>query len=208
MRITSTLLPFLIAAMMGLSLALSCHAQDFVAQHSKDGADELFSWVASYGLSFGGPDAVTNQYNPYEDRFEITGLASLSAGGDYQLKHSPLSIQALVAVHFDNAEANKGDANFDYHTFDVLGFYNLGHHRFGVGITHHLNPTFNAKTSRGNQMTHFEDTLGSMVEYNYLYDKKTAVGLRFTEIKYRSLTNNQRETIDGQNLSLFIKTFF
>ncbi|MGK0441501.1 MAG: fructose-specific phosphotransferase system IIC component, partial [Pseudohongiellaceae bacterium] len=65
MRITSTLLPFLIAAMMGLSLALSCHAQDFVAQHSKDGADELFSWVASYGLSFGGPDAVTNQYNPY-----------------------------------------------------------------------------------------------------------------------------------------------
>ena len=169
---------------------------------------DLFDWVASYGFSFGGADAVKSQYNPYQDNFETTGLASLSAGGDFKVKNSKLSLQVLASVYFDSAEAGNGDANLDYHTIDILSFYDLGKHRFGIGISQHLNPSFTINDSQAEQVTHFKNTLGTLAEYNYLYDKKTAVGLRFTNIDYEPLHNSQDQTVNGENISLFIKTFY
>lgn len=119
---------------------------------------DLFNWVASYGLSFGGADAVKSQYNPYQDSFEVTGLASLSSGGDFKVDNSHLSLQVLASVYFDNADANNGDANLDYHTIDILSFYDIGKHRFGVGISQHINPNFNVNNSYTDQATQFKNT--------------------------------------------------
>ena len=192
-----------------LLIALCCtlSANGYAQSSNTDDAD-LFQWVASFGYSFGGADVVASEYDPYDDSFYTTGLASLGAGGDIAIKNTPLSLQGMVTVNFDNAEAQQGDATIDYKTIELMSFYQQGSHRFGIGLSHHLNPSFKADVNFTNEALHFEDTTAAMAEYNYLYNKKTAIGMRLTDITYQPSNFSEADSIDGSNLSIFIKTFY
>ncbi|WP_339670121.1 hypothetical protein [Dasania marina] len=187
-----------------LLIGLLPSAQSY-AQTEDNSASEI-QWLAAYGLSFGGADKVESLYNRYDDSFETSGLASLGAGVALPLARLPLTLETLVSVHFDNAEAKQGDANLDYKTIDVLSFYRQGAHRIGLGFSHHLNPRFKTNNGLTDEAARFNDTTGTIVEYNYLYAHSSALGVRLTDIRYTGSQQGQR--INGSNISIFIKTFF
>ena len=190
----------ILAGSLVFLLQLSCHADT-----TKNSKHSMLSWVTSYGVSLGGAEKIRSLYNPYLEQLEITGLAFLGIGAEVKLKHTPFSLQTIINTQFDQSDAQRGDANFDYHTLDTLAFYRQGKHRFGMGMTQHYNPRFYFD-NQAKQATRFKNTNGSMLEYNFRYNKKTAVGLRFTKIRYQPLAS--RHSIDGSNINLFIKTFY
>ncbi|MCR8922136.1 hypothetical protein NO559_05095 [Dasania sp. GY-MA-18] len=165
-------------------------------------------WLTAYGLSFGGADKVESLYNPYDDSFATSGLAPLGAGAALPLAQLPLSLEAMVSVHFDHAEAQQGDANLGYKTIDLLSFYRQGAHRFGLGFSHQLNPRFKTEHSYADEAMRFKDSTGTVAEYNYHYSQGTALGIRLTDIRYTPLQGDSQRRINGSNLSIFIKTFF
>ena len=194
--------------MLTSCLLLSSLGYAQTLKHGPESDDQHIQWLTAYGLSFGGADKVESLYNPYDDSFTTTGLASLGAGAALPLAQLPWSVEALLSVHFDHADAVQGNANLDYKTLDVLSFYRQGAHRFGLGFSHHLNPSFKTDNSFAEQAVRFNNTTGTVAEYNYHYSRHTALGIRLTDIRYTPSNSAQQRRINGSNLSFYLKTFF
>ncbi len=73
---------------------------------------------------------------------------------------------------------------------EALGFYEAGPLSLGVGVTHHLSPTFEEKGLL-NRRIDFEDATGIVVQAEYAFDR-WGMGVRYSAIDYqfRDITFN------------------
>lgn len=162
------------------------------------------------GVSFGGAEAEPLAYDPIDEDVDLGGPMYLGVGADYSFNNNRFSLQTLVASQFDSIDANNGDASlFDRTSVDVLAFYNAGQHRWGVGVTQHFSPHFQtAQPIEGEVTNRFKDSTGFIVEYNYRVSAKITTGARFTFIDYTPNSGSNRSSISGDNMGLFIKSYF
>ncbi|PCI43222.1 MAG: hypothetical protein COB51_11815 [Moraxellaceae bacterium] len=175
----------LLGSVMAFSLGAS---QSYAAENSGG-----FAGVFYGGLTLGGDEIITVEYEEGDDgTIEGGGFFLFGGGVKYRLENSPLEVQATLGYHFDSENAENGDIEFTRFPIDVLGFYNTGNHRVGAGITYHLNPEFSIDIdSEFNDSIAFDNAVGFVTEYNYLFENNIAVGVRYTSIEYSP------ETFDG-----------
>lgn len=175
---------------VALAAALLGSTNAGAQQHAITDRGQL-QWVFTTGLTAGGDDLATVEYDDgdYSVDIEAGGLIYFGAGINYRFADSPLSIQAGLGYHFDGADADNGDASFSRIPIDVIGFYNLGNHRLGIGLTRHTNIDFEKEiesfTYYEKVDTDFSDATGFVIEYNYLFSRMVALGIRYTDIDYK-----------------------
>lgn len=175
---------------------------------TKKYTEALFNWVSTLGVSFGGAERSKLNYDNSEQQIEAGSAYYMGIGGQYRLLDSPFSFQGMIASQFDSADADDGDASpIDRATFDLISFYHLKAHRLGIGITHQMSPKFQTENDFDNHATHFQDSTGYILEYNYALDYQTEIGVRYTDINYRSQSAFNKD-VNGDNVGLFIKSFF
>ncbi|PCJ16450.1 MAG: hypothetical protein COB04_10865 [Gammaproteobacteria bacterium] len=171
-----------------------------------------FAGVLYGGLTVGGDELVTVEFEDGDDgTVEAGGFLLFGAGVKYRFENSPLEVQTTVGYHFDSENAENGDVGFSRIPLDVLGFYNTGNHRFGAGITYHLNPELSmdfdsdVMVSGNGDSIKFDNSIGLVADYNYLFGNNVAVGVRYTSIEYSS--SRLAEDLDGSYIGITASYF-
>jgi len=87
-----------------------------------------------------------------------------------------------------NGSTGKGYASFSRIALDLIGFYNMGRHRIGLGGSYHYQTRFDYIEEGDNFRLHgaydLSDNLGSVIQYDYLLTENSSMGLRYTNIFY------------------------
>ena len=185
-----------------LALAPSAFAQNTVPDNL--GAHFLLTG----GLTYGGDKIAKIEYDN-GDNVDIRGggLLLIGVGGLYRFDQN-WEAQLSLNYQFDRANAKNGDATFDRFPVDLLGFYRMGAHRFGGGITYHMNPTFdsNFDIANGKQRIDFDDAVGAVIEYDYFFNDSISLGARYVNIKYKS--PDISGDLDGSYGGVFVNGYF
>ena len=190
-----------------LAMPLTGHTQEA-------GSNGDFKFVAAAGITFGGDNLTKVRYYDddddylFSDNLEAGGLIYLGGGGNYRFANSPISLQGLLAYHFDSVDADNGDASIDRWVFDLTAFYHIGdHHRLGLGLTRHFSPHFEQKIDSQKVKVDFDDATGFLVEYNYLFTESAGIGLRYTDIEYEA-PEILYDSVNASNVGLFVYGLF
>ena len=110
---------------------------------------------------------------------------------------------ARWGYHFDSVDGKNGDASFDRTFIDLLGFYHLGAHGFGIGMTHHFSPELELNIDdEADGTIKFDSADGLIVEYNYFVAANYAIGVRYTDIDYD--IRGFDDSVDGSHFGIFI----
>jgi outer membrane protein with beta-barrel domain len=164
--------------------------------------------LLSLGVTYGGDKLATISYDDGDD-VDIHGgdLVLFGIGALHQFGNN-WEAQPSVNYQFDRANARNGDATFDRIPLDLLGFYRVGAHRFGGGITYHLNPKFDSDFdfAGGDGTVDFDNAVGAVVEYDYFFNEHVSLGLRYTSIKYKS--DEISDDVDGSYGGLMLNGYF
>ncbi len=160
------------------------------------------------GLTYGGDKLATITYTN-GDNVDIHGggLILFGAGGVYRFEKN-WETQLSINYQFDKANAKNGDATFDRFPIDLLGFYRSGAHRFGAGVTYHINPKYDANfdIANGKQKVDFDNALGAVIEYDYFFNNSVSLGVRYANIKYKS--SDIAGSVDGSYGGVLVNGYF
>jgi hypothetical protein len=163
-------------------------------------------FLVTLGITNGGDTLATVEYDDGDDiDMKAGGLLLLGAGIDHQFGNG-WEIQSTLNYHFNRTDADNGDAEFTRMPIDVLGFYRAGNHRFGGGVTYHLNPEFEIDTDFADGDIEFDNALGWVIEYDYFFSEGISAGLRYTMIDYEA--SDFDVELDGNHLGLIINFAF
>lgn len=160
------------------------------------------------GVTYGGDKLATISYTNGDDvDIHGGGLILFGAGGIYRFTNN-WETQVSINYQFDKANAKNGDATFDRVPLDFLGFYRAGPHRFGGGVTYHLNPKFDSNFSGSayDAKVDFDNALGLVAEYDYFFNNSLSLGVRYANIKYKS--SDIPGSVDGSYGGLLLNGYF
>ncbi len=129
----------------------------------------------------------------FRDKIEAGGYFRGSFGAEFPVAEN-LSFSTAVGFLYDEITGELGDgsgrgyASFRTTQIDFIGFYIYKRHRIGLGGSFHYNPKFDYKeTGNGFQMHgvyRFSNSVGAVIQYDYLVSENTSMGIRYTDISY------------------------
>ena len=131
----------------------------------------------------------------------------MGIGAGYRPPGGAFSVQATISWHSDSVSAGLDRAAFDRFPVDVLGFYELGSHRLGVGASLSLNPRLDMKDANGDEVD-FENATGVLVQYDYRW-RNLGFGIRYVDVEYEvdsinGTAGTGSEAIDGSHVGLML----
>lgn len=178
------------------------------AQNGTPDTDLGAHFLLTGGLTYGGDEIAKIKYDNGDNvNIHAGGLILIGAGGTYRFDNN-WEAQVSINYQFDQANAKNGDATFDRFPLDLLGFYRTGPHRFGGGITYHMNPKYKSSFdfSGGKQHVSFDDAMGAVIEYDYFLSDSVSLGARYVSIKYKS--SDLSGDLDGSYGGIFMNCYF
>jgi hypothetical protein len=142
--------------------------------------------VAKIGFDFGGDKLATAQFtNGSSDSIKAGELAYLGVGGSFITDSRDIEVEVTLSYKFRNISANNGDIKFTRYPLETLVFYRFPKYRLGGGLTYHLSPKVSGSGVASNINGSFDDSLGFVLQGDYLITQKVSVGARYTNIKYK-----------------------
>jgi hypothetical protein len=182
---------------MTLLLLVTAHAGDIPLDNPSN-----TQAVMDFGIARGG-DKVAGA------SFFIGGDSSIHAGDayyiDFGLLHrfqdSNWSFKTTVGYSFAAIPRYGGNFSFRRTPLDAIVIYNTGRQHFGIGVTDHMNPRFDAD-GHGPDV-HYNNAAGLLLQYQY-----RMFGIRYTYIRYKAWDAPSEPTLDASSLGLFITMTF
>ncbi len=192
-------------AVVVASLLTFCSLSAIAAEPATE-SDADTKILGTFGLTFGGDKLATLRYtNGDSSTVHGGGLVLFGVGFDHRFGNG-WELQSSINYQVDRANARNGDATFQRFPIDVLGFYRIGNHRFGGGITYHIDPKFSADAPGAHETVNFDNALGGVVEYDYFFGRSLSVGLRGTVIDYKS--SDIEGNVNGNYIGLMLNGYF
>ena len=190
--------------LLALPFIALCHPA--LAQE-ESAADIGTHLVLTGGIGTGGDELAEVEYDHGDDgEVRAGGLVLLGVGIDHQFGNN-WEVQATVNYLFDGADADNGDVFFSRWPLDLLAFYRNGNHRFGGGLTYHLNPEFEVDLDYVPERTiDFDDALGFVLEYDYFIMPQLSVGVRGTLIDYEA--SDFDDEVSGNSIGVVVNGYF
>lgn len=162
--------------------------------------------VGTAGITYGGDKLATVHYTNGDDTdIHAGGLLLFGLGVDHQFGNQ-WEVQATLNYLFDTANAKNGDVTFSRWPLDVLAFYRNGSHRFGGGLTYHMNPKFDIDVPGTKLTVDFDDAIGTVLEYDYFFSENISLGVRGTLISYKS--SDVSDDINGNSIGITLNGYF
>ena len=168
-------------------------------------------FVAQGGLTVGGDELgeaeVDYLFGGSDDESVDAGSGLLfTAGVLVAFREKPIDLQLTAGFHFDGIAGSddNDEISFTRGILEALTYYRKGNHRFGGGLSYHANPDFDNDVDDINFQIEFDNALGVIVEYRYVFDDTAAIGFRMVEIDYQW---DGPKTIDGSHVGLTFSFF-
>lgn len=151
------------------------------------------SLLFQFGLDVGGDQLFQATYtNGDTVKIDAGDMFQIGMGTTFQTmpEHYPdLETQLSVGYKFDAANATNGDITWQRFPIEALQFYTIPAWRFGGGLTYHLNPSLQGSGVAAGVDVNFDNTLGVIVEVDYVMGK-AYIGGRITRIDYTVSNTN------------------
>jgi hypothetical protein len=110
-----------------------------------------------------------------------------------------------VGYLFDSIDAVNGSAEIDTMTFDAIYTVHRGDHRFGIGGSYHIGPTYEDDIAGFAPLKiEFDDAIGMLFQYGYSVSHNFQVGARLTRMSYEL----NGSSIDADSFGVFISNGF
>lgn len=177
------------------------------AQAQNAPAQKQMSFLLGGGLTFGGDKLITVEYeNGVDMAVRAGGMIAMYAGIDYRVNDA-FSFQATVGYHVDNTSARNADARFERYPLEVLAYYNVSPNwRVGGGARYVSNPKFKTSGALNIGDFAFDNTLGGVLEAEYLMNAHVGIKLRYVHETYES--KQIAEKIDGSHVGILANFYF
>ena len=142
--------------------------------------------VVILGFDFGGDNLATAQFTNGSSESIHAGELIYFGGGASVLNDSKdIEVQVTLSYKNDSINASNGSIDWTRYPLDGLVFYRFPKVRVGGGLTYHLHPKLSGSGVPGNVNGNFDDSLGYVLEADYLVSQRLTVGGRYTSIKYK-----------------------
>ena len=177
--------------------------------------------ILQFGYDFGGTTLATveqyDYYNGYETSKVRAGQGlNFEVGAAVSSPESDLELQFLIGYKIDRESASNGSVTWDRIPLTTLLMMKKKKWKFGGGLTYHLNPelvgSFTGYDENNDYFNdsvndEYEDSLGAVIQVQYMISEAMAVGIKgtFMEYKYK---NDPSVTANGNSVGInFTYTF-
>lgn len=139
------------------------------------------------GYDFGGDTLVTAVFADGSTR-SIKANEGFFMGVGASILNDARNVEGEMSVSykFQTIDANDANLQFTRFPFDALLFYRQYRYRVGGGLTYHLNPKVRGSGAAAGLNVNYENALGAILQGDYVFGPKTAVGLRYTMLQYKA----------------------
>ncbi len=180
--------------------------------------DSLFQhrsqFVINFGIQNGGDELIPlldADTGEQVDNSRAGGFTRLTIGGDIALGDSDFSVEVTGGMLYDGltSNLNESKSKFERKVLELIPFWNWDRHRFGIGATAHLEPSWSFKPdSQPSISTEYKDAVGAILQYDIRYDQNISVGARYTYIVYEEDVDVVTEEVDGQSFGVHVTYAF
>lgn len=133
------------------------------------------------------------------------GGIKFAGGVQNEVSNSGNTLSFSVGYLFDSIDAVNGSADLDTFTFEAIYTLHKGDHRFGIGGSYHIGPSYEDSIAGFAPLkVEFDDALGMLFQYGYSVSNKFQVGARLTRMNYELNGNS----IDADSFGVFISNGF
>ena len=140
------------------------------------------------------------------------GLTS-TIGFSRSIENSNISYLVSLGYKINAAKFSGGAVLFTTYPVNVLVHYSQASFNVGVGFSQHINPKITYNCSAGSQCSdsqnnRFNNSLGTILDFNYAMSAKSFFGIRYTLMKYtgikiEDLASNQiRDSLDVSHIGI------
>ncbi len=155
--------------------------------------------VVRIGFDFGGDKLASATFtNGSTDTIKAGEFIYLGGGLSVITDSKDIEVEVTLSYKNDNINASNGKIDWTRYPLDALVFYRMPKFRLGGGLTYHLGPKLSGSGAASNINGNFDDSLGFLLEGDYLITQKVNVGLRYTNIKYKI----GGSSIDGSSIGI------
>ena len=116
----------------------------------------------------------------------VGGGIKIALGIQNEIGENGESLSLSLGYLFDNIDAFNGTAEIDAFTFDAIYSIRREPHRFGIGGSYHLGPTYEDNILGSSPLKiEFDDTFGLILQYSYSINSGFQIGARLTSMDYK-----------------------
>jgi opacity protein-like surface antigen len=157
------------------------------------------------GLTGGGDTLATAYYeDDYERNIKAGGLIQFGAGVDFRV-NDQFSMQASFNYHFDGENSRSNDFKYSRSPIELMAYWHPAQNwRIGGGARY----VGNAKVEDDFDSIKFEDTVGAVIEAEYLLGNHFGFKLRYVSEKYEFKTPFETYKVDGNHVGAFVNYYF
>ncbi|PRC94525.1 DUF2846 domain-containing protein [Solimicrobium silvestre] len=163
--------------------------------------------VLGLGLTAGGDNLETTTYtNGSTSSIHAGSGVQFLTGLDYRINDS-FSVQGTVGFQDMVSAARNGNVSFTRFPIELLGYYSLNKSwRIGGGVRFVQDPTLSGNGIGSNISVDFNNTVGSVLEVEYLANKH--LGFKFRAVKESFTAVGQTESVNGDQFGFFTNFYF
>ena len=175
-----------IVSVILLTLASSAQAKAYFELGVEGGGDNLISTSSGAGIKVGGG-------------FKI------ALGVQRKVGENGKSLSLSLGCLFDEFVASNGIAEISTPTLDAIYSIHRGDHRFGIGASYHVGPTYKDDIAGFSPLKiEFEDAMGLILQYSYVGSLGLQGGFRFTQMDYEV----NGISLDADSFGIFLSNGF
>jgi opacity protein-like surface antigen len=189
-----------------ISIALAIASMG-VAQAQAPADNTGLRFFLGAGLTAGGDKLAELEFTDGSDSSVTAGgLVQLTGGVDYRI-NSDFSLQTSLSYHVSDATGSDGSIRFTRMPIELIGYYNVSPEwRIGVGARYVSKPKLKASGEAGNGQVNFDNTVGALIEAEYMMSPKAGVKIRYVSEKYE--TSIGKFKVDGNHIGGFFNYYF
>lgn len=191
---------FAVAALALVSL--NVQAQTYTPVQAKN-----HRFIAGMGFTSGGDTLATASYTDgASQNIKTGGMLAFYGGVEYDVAQD-LAIQATIGYHVDQAHADNGEIRFGRYPLEVLAAYKLSPQwRFGGGVRFVNSPRLSSSGAGDIGDFNFKNTVGAVLEGEYLFSPAFGVKLRYVSEKYEP--KNGAGKLDANHVGIMGNFYF
>lgn len=189
-------------AITGTACASEWHTMDPSAKATPKSA----KWVLNAAVLNGGTKIIREtEVNTGIERDAIRGggLYQVAAGALFPL-NDDIAVQATAGIVRDSLHSNVNNAKAQFHKkfVEVIPYWGVDNHRFGLGVTYFWGADFKVNLPTGPDFkVGFDDLAAPTIAYDWFYNDDFSLGLRATKATFESDEPALRE-IDADNVGV------
>jgi len=166
--------------------------------------------IFNLSQDYGGEALAIDANNHIQLGAGITSTLGISSSTE----NSNITYLVSIGYKINATRFSSGAVLFTTYPINALVHYSQPSFNVGIGISHHINPTlsYNCNTGTqcggGSQNHKFNNSVGTVFDFNYSMSANSFFGVRYTSMKYTGIkienlaTNTFRDSLDVSHIGI------